>query len=109
MPEGARTKCVCLANILVMRLLYMPPGQFGLCMCMASQWYLNYALCLSLSLYYSWQRGVHFIIEQPMSSARALDRFTVVIDLACLGHVCMEAYGPVSGSEWSEDWAVTNN
>ncbi|CAL1172971.1 unnamed protein product [Cladocopium goreaui] len=41
-PEGFRTRCVLLANIFVMRMLYI--------------------------LWYAWQRGVYVAIEQPISS-----------------------------------------
>lgn len=95
-PEGVGSKCTLLANVFVTRLLYMPPVQVGL-------------RPMSLSLYYAWQRGVHFLIEQPMSSARALGQFTVVLTWLCPGHVRVEAYGSVSCSEWREDWAAKHD
>ncbi|CAL1126464.1 unnamed protein product [Cladocopium goreaui] len=41
-PEGYPTKCVLLANIFVMRMLYI--------------------------LFYAWRRGIHIMVEQPISS-----------------------------------------
>ena len=59
-PEG-RTyyKSVALANVFVMRMLYVSLRYNGVCV----------ATCPRL--YYAHQRGVHFVVEQPVSSATA--------------------------------------
>ncbi len=66
------TKAVQIANVLVMRLLYVFPGgtatqQFNII-------YLTvFDLFDLLRIFYAHQRGIYFLIEQPMTSVLALE------------------------------------
>ena len=81
-PEGNLRRCTRLANIFVMRMLYMCPGcVFCLQHCviikhLARETFTLFLrkqmYSLQLSLWYAWSRGVHFLVEQPISSALAL-------------------------------------
>lgn len=72
-PEGGNSKAVRLANVLVMRILYLYHGCKMSHMCVSSLECLScatYNWCYQLSLFYAHQRGVYWLIEQPMTSVR---------------------------------------
>ena len=77
-PAGRPTKKVTLANIFVMRMLYMLLGQVMTinwdrisqiqCICNYFKICLFFMHLVSLRLWYAYERGVHFLIEQPLTS-----------------------------------------
>lgn len=72
-PKGGNTKCVVLANIFCMRMLYMYPGLWLYNVSRFDRKSLIWNMmllysCFELRLWYAWQRGVYIMIEQPISS-----------------------------------------
>ena len=76
-PEGGQSKRVVLANILVMRMLYL----MHICIKFGKKkvWFIDVVHPVDatknlddLRIFYAHQRGVHFLIEQPMTSVSDL-------------------------------------
>lgn len=68
-PEGrSYYKSVALANVFVMRMLYVHLRCNGDC------------VPARVRLYFAHQRGVHFVVEQPVSSVTASDTVSVLFE-----------------------------
>ena len=75
-PAGGGSRSVRLANVFVMRMLYVKlEWHWHLCLYRSSLFFntdhMNISTSMIVRIYYAHQRGIFFAIEQPMTSVKA--------------------------------------